>query len=97
MWTWASTARLSNPGARISWPRASSSCALTVVTGFVPSSSTRRISEPVTITPLLVNVQLIRQEVPIMLGASLLLLAFGLDGTLSRWDGAPLVEVAAVH
>ena len=40
------------------------------------------------ITPLVVNVQLIRQEVPIMLGASLLLLAFALDGKLSLFDGA---------
>ncbi len=36
------------------------------------------------ITPLVVNVQLIRQEVPIMVGASLLLLVLGLDGTLGR-------------
>jgi cation:H+ antiporter len=40
------------------------------------------------ITPLVVNVQLIRQEVPIMIGASLLLLVMGLDGRLSLWDAA---------
>ncbi len=40
------------------------------------------------ITPLVVNVQLIRQEVPIMIGASLLLLVMGLDGRLSVWDAA---------
>jgi cation:H+ antiporter len=40
------------------------------------------------IAPLIVNVQLIRQEVPIMIGASLLLLALGLDGRLAWWDGA---------
>jgi cation:H+ antiporter len=40
------------------------------------------------ITPLLVNVQIIRQEVPIMIGASLLLLAFGLDGKISFLDAA---------
>ena len=40
------------------------------------------------ITPLVVNVQLIRQEVPIMIGASLLVLA--LDGTLGLFDGALL-------
>lgn len=34
------------------------------------------------ITPLVVNAQIIRQEVPIMIGASLLLLAFALDGQL---------------
>jgi cation:H+ antiporter len=39
------------------------------------------------ITPLIVNIQLIRQEVPIMIGASLLLLALGLDGKLSFFDG----------
>jgi cation:H+ antiporter len=35
------------------------------------------------IVPLVVNVQLIRQEVPIMIGASLLLLLLGLDGRVS--------------
>jgi cation:H+ antiporter len=40
------------------------------------------------ITPLVVNIQLIRQEVPIMIGASLLLLALGLDGKLGFVDGA---------
>lgn len=39
------------------------------------------------IAPLVVNIQLIRQEVPIMLGASLLLLALSLDGQLSFLDG----------
>lgn len=42
------------------------------------------------IAPLVVNIQLIRQEVPIMIGASLLLLALGLDGGLSFWDGGIL-------
>ena len=42
------------------------------------------------ITPLVVNIQLIRQEVPIMIGASLLLLALGLDGKLSFLDGGIL-------
>jgi cation:H+ antiporter len=49
------------------------------------------------ITPLVVNVQLIRQEVPIMLGASLLLMAFGLDGTLSVWDGAFLFALLVAY
>ena len=40
------------------------------------------------ITPLVVNVQLIRQEVPIMVGASLLLWAFMLDGNLGFVDAA---------
>jgi cation:H+ antiporter len=42
------------------------------------------------ITPLVVNIQLIRQEVPIMIGASLLLLLLAFDGSLSRLDGALL-------
>ena len=42
------------------------------------------------ITPLIVNIQLIRQEVPIMIGASLLLLALGLDGKLNFLDGGIL-------
>lgn len=45
------------------------------------------------IVPLLVHVQLIRQEVPIMIGASLLLLVLGYDGTLSRSDAAILVSL----
>ncbi|MCU0968535.1 MAG: calcium/sodium antiporter [Rubrivivax sp.] len=42
------------------------------------------------ITPLVVNIQLIRQEVPIMIGASLLALALGLDRRISWLDGAVL-------
>ena len=42
------------------------------------------------IAPLVVNIQLIRQEVPIMIGASLLLLALGLDSRLSFFDGGIL-------
>ena len=42
------------------------------------------------ITPLVVNIQLIRQEVPIMVGASLLLLALTLDGGLSALESALL-------
>jgi len=49
------------------------------------------------ITPLVVNIQLIRQEVPIMIGASLLLLALGLDGNLSFWDGAFLFALLIAH
>ncbi|MCV2357929.1 calcium/sodium antiporter [Paucibacter sp. TC2R-5] len=39
------------------------------------------------IVPLTVHAQVIRQEVPVMIGASLLLLALGLDGRLSINDG----------
>ena len=49
------------------------------------------------IVPLVVNIQLIRQEVPIMIGSSLLLLALGLDGKLSRWDGALLFGLLVVY
>ncbi len=42
------------------------------------------------IVPLIVHVQIIRQEMPIMIGASLLLLALGIDGNLSRIDAAIL-------
>ena len=49
------------------------------------------------ITPLVVNLQLIRQEVPIMIGASLLLLALGLDGKLSAWDGGLLFALMVAY
>jgi cation:H+ antiporter len=49
------------------------------------------------ITPLVVNIQLIRQEVPIMLGASLLLLALGLDGRLSMFDGGVLFVLLVAY
>jgi len=49
------------------------------------------------ITPLVVNVQLIRQEVPIMIGVSLLLAAIALDGSLSLLDGAMLLCLMAAY
>lgn len=49
------------------------------------------------IAPLVVNIQLIRQEVPIMLGASLLLLALTLDGNLSFLDGGILFVLLLVY
>ncbi|CDS49970.1 Inner membrane protein YrbG, predicted calcium/sodium:proton antiporter [Polaromonas sp. CG9_12] len=49
------------------------------------------------ITPLIVNIQLIRQEVPIMIGASLLLLALGLDGRISLMDGAVLFSLVLAY
>jgi cation:H+ antiporter len=49
------------------------------------------------ITPLVVNIQLIRQEVPIMIGASLLLLALGLDGKLGFMDGAILFALLITY
>lgn len=49
------------------------------------------------ITPLVVDSQLIRQEVPIMLGASLLLLVLGLDKRLSAVDGAILFALMVAY
>jgi cation:H+ antiporter len=49
------------------------------------------------IAPLVVNIQLIRQEVPIMIGASLLLLALGLDGNLSFFDGGFLFVLLVAY
>jgi cation:H+ antiporter len=49
------------------------------------------------IIPLVVNVQLIRQEVPIMIGASLLLLALSLDGKLSALDGGILFVLLVAY
>ncbi len=49
------------------------------------------------ITPLLVNQQLIRQEVPIMIGVSLLLWALAADGGIGSWDGALLAGLLAAY
>jgi cation:H+ antiporter len=49
------------------------------------------------ITPLVVHIQLIRQEVPIMIGASLLLLALSLDGSLGRVDAALLFGLLVAY
>ncbi|MDR7097312.1 calcium/sodium antiporter [Hydrogenophaga laconesensis] len=45
------------------------------------------------IVPLVVNLQLIRQEVPIMIGASLLLLLLSLDGRIGFLDAALLLAL----
>jgi cation:H+ antiporter len=49
------------------------------------------------ITPLVVNVQLIRQEVPIMIGASLLLLVMALDGRIGMAEGAFLFALLLAY
>jgi cation:H+ antiporter len=49
------------------------------------------------IAPLVVAPQLIRQEVPIMLGASLLLFALALDRGISRLDGALLFGLLVAY
>jgi len=49
------------------------------------------------IVPLTVNVQLVRQEVPIMIGVSLLLLVLGMDGALSYRDGLLLAALLVAY
>lgn len=49
------------------------------------------------ITPLVVNIQLIRQEVPIMVGVSLLLMVLSLDGRVSAIDGAMLFALLLAY
>jgi len=49
------------------------------------------------IVPLIVNQQLIRQEVPIMVGTSLLLPALAWDGGLSRIDGLILTGCLGIY
>ena len=49
------------------------------------------------ITPLVVAPQLIRQEVPIMLGVSLLLFSLCADGSLGKLDGALLLGLLAIY
>lgn len=49
------------------------------------------------ITPLVVNVQLIRMEVPIMIAASVLLLALALDGRISAIEGVLLAGLLAAY
>jgi cation:H+ antiporter len=49
------------------------------------------------IAPLVVHVQVIRQEVPIMIGASVLLLVLGLDGVVSFRDGALLLALLIAY
>ena len=45
------------------------------------------------VAPLLVNVQLIRIDIPIMIGVSVLMWALCLDGSVSRLDGIILVSL----
>jgi len=49
------------------------------------------------VVPLVVNAQIIRQEVPIMIGASLLLLVMGLDGRLGLFDSALLLGLMIAY
>ena len=49
------------------------------------------------IAPLLVNAQLIRQEVPIMIGASVLLIALAVDGRIGRFESVLLLALLAAY
>ena len=49
------------------------------------------------LSPLVIKKQLIKFDIPIMLGLSLLLLLVSLDGVLSFFDGALLLGVLAIH
>ena len=49
------------------------------------------------ITPLVVHSQLVRQEVPIMIGASAVLLVMVLDGALGRYEALLLVTLAVFY
>lgn len=50
-----------------------------------------------TIAPLLVSMQVIRREVPIMIGVSVVVLVMSLDGQLGRLDGSALVAGVVVY
>jgi cation:H+ antiporter len=49
------------------------------------------------ITPLIVNQQLIRQEVPVMIAVSLLAWALAADGGIGRWDGILLFSLIVAY
>lgn len=49
------------------------------------------------VRPMRVRVQLVRREMPVMIGVSLVLVAMLLDGTVSRVEGAILVLGAVVY
>ncbi|WP_345067597.1 calcium/sodium antiporter [Acidovorax lacteus] len=49
------------------------------------------------ITPLAVHLQVIRQEVPILIGSSVLLLVLSLDGTVGLFDGALLLGLLLAY
>jgi|BenlonsequeITSRD_1030534.scaffolds.fasta_scaffold00084_18 cation:H+ antiporter len=49
------------------------------------------------IAPLVVHAQVIRKEVPLLVGASFLLLVLSLDGVISRWDGVLLFVLIVAY
>lgn len=49
------------------------------------------------VAPLIVNQQLIRMDVPIMIGVSILLYSLALDGRLGMWDSALLASLIVAY
>lgn len=49
------------------------------------------------VVPLAASPQVIRQELPVMIGVSLLLWGLAFDGRLGRWEGALLVALLVVY
>lgn len=49
------------------------------------------------ISPLMIKRQLVRFDIPVMLGASVLLVLFSLDGRISPLDGGVLVVLLVIH
>ena len=49
------------------------------------------------ITPLVVNIQIIRQEIPIMIGATLLLVLMAAGGHIVLWEGAILFSLLLAY
>ena len=49
------------------------------------------------ITPLVVHSQIIRQEVPIMIGASVVLAVMVIDGSLGRWESGLLLALLVAY
>lgn len=49
------------------------------------------------VVPLVVHVQVVRQEMPILLGGAVLFMAFGLDGRISFFEGAVLFGLLVLY
>jgi cation:H+ antiporter len=49
------------------------------------------------IIPLVVHAQIIRQEIPVMVGSSVLLAGFVLDGELQRWEAVVLLALFVAY
>lgn len=47
--------------------------------------------------PLVVSSQLVRLDVPIMIGSALLMLLFSLNGNISLWEGAALFSILVIY